>query len=74
LPYYPHEDVTSRLPRKIDTWRRRLEKLSACAEYARVPEGFWKSKGKQLVDKLATTTPEKAIEVAASYLKNPLAP
>jgi len=38
----------------------------------RVTEGFWKSKGKELVDKVIATTPEKAAAIAESYLKNPL--
>jgi hypothetical protein len=46
--------------------------LSACVEYARVPDGFWKSRGKQLVEAVAKVGPEKAAEIAASYLKNPM--
>jgi hypothetical protein len=39
--------------------------------YARVTDGYWKSKGKELVDKVVETTPDKAVDIAASYLKNP---
>ncbi len=49
-----------------------LEVLRACLQYAKVPEGFWKQKGKELVDHLAKKTGDAAIEAAASYLRNPL--
>lgn len=71
-PSYPHEDNTSRLADIVPGWMHRLEVLGACIEYARVPDGFWKEKGKELVSVIAKTAPEKAAEVAASYLKNPL--
>ena len=70
-PPYPHEDCTSRLANIIPSWIHRLETLSSSIEYARVPEGFWKEKGKQLVDEVVKAAPEKAAEIAASYLKNP---
>ena len=71
-PSHPHEDNLSRLRKVIPGWIHRLETLAACVEYARVPEGFWASKGKQLVDRIANAAPDKAAEIAASYLKNPL--
>jgi hypothetical protein len=71
-PSHPHEDNTSRLRTKIPAWIHRLETLSACAEYARVPDGFWKSKGKELVEKIIEVGPEKGAELASSWLKNPL--
>jgi hypothetical protein len=70
-PSHPHEDNTSRLTEIIPGWIHRLETLSACIEYARVTDGFWMSKGKQLVDEIIKTTPEKGAEIAASWLKNP---
>jgi hypothetical protein len=70
----PYEDHLARLVRIIPSWIQRLETLSACIEYARVSDGFWKSKGKELVDKIIATTPEKAAEIAEFYLKNPLSP
>lgn len=69
---HPHEDVTSRLKNKVPNWIHRLEILEASLTYARVPDSFWKEKGKELVSVLTKTAPEKAIDVAASYLKNPL--
>jgi hypothetical protein len=72
-PTPPHEDVTSRIRKRVPGWMHRLEVLSSCIEYARVPDGFWMSKGKQLVDEVIKATPEKAIAIAASYLKNPMA-
>jgi hypothetical protein len=68
---HPHEDVTSRLARRVPGWIHRLETIGSCIEYARVPDSFWKAKGKQLVDEIIKATPEKAVDVATSYLKNP---
>jgi hypothetical protein len=70
-PTPPHEANIVRLVKIIPSWIHRLETLSACIEYARVTEGFWKSKGKELVDKVIATTPEKAAAIAESYLRNP---
>lgn len=72
-PPHPHEDNTSRLAKIIPSWIHRLETLSASIEYARVPDGFWKQKGKQLVDEVVKAAPDKAVEIATSYLKNPTA-
>ena len=71
-PSHPHEDVTSRLANRIPSWMHRLETLAASIEYARVPDSYWKEKGKELVDQVVKTTPKKAIDIAASYLKNPM--
>jgi len=71
-PTPPYEDNLSRLVRIIPGWINRLETLSGCIEYARVTEGFWKSKGKELVSKIVAVAPDKAAEIAASYLQNPL--
>jgi hypothetical protein len=49
-----------------------LNMLRASLVYAKVPESFWKQKGKELVEKLVKKTGDAAIEVAASYLKNPM--
>lgn len=72
-PDHPHEDNLSRLRVIVPTWIHRLEKLTACIEYARLPDGFWTTKGKQLVDKIIQVGPEKGAELATSWLKNPLA-
>jgi hypothetical protein len=70
-PTPPHEANTLRLVRIIPSWIQRLETLSSCIEYARVTDGYWRTKGKELVEQIVKTTPEKAAEIAASYLKNP---
>lgn len=70
-PNHPHESVTTRLARRVGAWNQRLEILAATIEYARVPDGFWTEQGKQFVTTLAKTTPDKAVEIAASWLKNP---
>ena len=49
-----------------------LEIFRACLEYAKVPEAFWKQKGKELVEKLLKKSGDAAVDVAASYLKNPM--
>jgi hypothetical protein len=49
-----------------------LEMLKACLQYAKVPEAFWKQKGKELVGKLFQKTGDAAVDIAASYLKNPM--
>ena len=48
-----------------------LRILRASLEYARVPESFWREKGKELVEKLIDKGSEAATDIAASYLKNP---
>lgn len=72
-PLHPHEAVTSRIARKAPAWIHRLDTIAACIEYARVPDGYWTSKGKQLVESLAKAAPEKAVEIATTFLKNPTA-
>jgi hypothetical protein len=49
-----------------------LDMLQASLQYAKVPESFWKQKAKELLDSVAKKTGDAAIDVAASYLKNPL--
>jgi hypothetical protein len=71
-PSHPHESVTCRLNKKVPQWLHRLKILKASMEYVRVPDNFWVEKGKELVGVLSKTAPEKAIDIAASYLKNPL--
>jgi hypothetical protein len=72
-PTHPHEDNTSRLKKIIPGWLHRLDTLSASIEYARVPDGYWKSKGKELVAKIVEVGPEKGADIAAGWLKNPMA-
>ena len=68
----PYENITSRLHNNTATWLQRLEILKASMEYVLVPEGYWKGQGKQFLENLSKTTAEGAIDVAASYLKNPM--
>ncbi|HBP89191.1 MAG TPA: hypothetical protein DD706_16005 [Nitrospiraceae bacterium] len=70
---HPHESNISALTQKIPVWIHRLEMLQAGIDYARVPDGFWVEQGKKLVTSIAKSGPEKAAEIATSYLKNPLA-
>lgn len=72
-PRPPHEDSTSRIARKAPGWIQRLDTLAAAIEYARVPDGYWKARGKDLVGAITKAGPEKAIDVATSFLKNPSA-
>jgi len=49
-----------------------LRILMASLEYAKVPDSYWKEKAKELVDKILDKGSDAAIEIAASYLKNPM--
>lgn len=68
-----HIDRTDlRLKIRVEHRMCDLEILRACLEYAKVPEAFWKQKGKELVEKLVKKTGDAAVDVAATYLKNPM--
>ncbi len=69
---HPHEDICSRLCHRVPYWIQKLEMLKASLSYARVPDGFWTEKGKNLAEAILKS-PEKAAEIAASWLKNPFA-
>ena len=69
---HPHENNCSRLKNKVPYWIHRLELLKASMDYVLVPDGFWKAQGKDFLEALSKSTAENAIEVAASYLRNPL--
>lgn len=62
-----------RLHIRVKHRMHQLDMLRASLEYARVPEAFWKEKGKELVQKLVKKTGDAAVDIAASYLKNPMA-
>ena len=49
-----------------------LDVLHASFPYAKLPEAFWKQQGKELVERPSRKTGDAAVDVAASYLKNPL--
>ena len=69
---HPHESNTSRLKDIIPGWLHRLEILKESMDYVRVPDGFWKARGKELLETLSKSSGENAIEVVTSYLKNPM--
>ena len=69
---HPHEDNCSRLKNKVPYWIHRLEILKSSMNYVLVPDSYWKARGKGFLDALSKSTAEGAIDVAASYLKNPL--
>lgn len=71
-PTHPHEDTTGRLNRNAASWVHRLKILKASMEYVQVPDGFWQGQAKQFLEKLSASTADGAIDVAKSYLMNPL--
>jgi hypothetical protein len=71
-PTSPYENNIARLRDVAPSWIQRLQMLVACIAYARVPDGFWKARGKQLVEEITKAGPEKGIEILAAALKNPL--
>jgi len=60
-----------RLKIRVKYRLRDLREIQASIEYACLTDSYWKQKAKEMVDKLADQTPEKALEIAVSYLKNP---
>ncbi len=69
-----HIDRTDlRLGVRVKHRMHQLDMLRASLEYAKVPEAFWKQKGKELVEKLVKKSGDAAVDIAASYLKNPMA-
>jgi len=70
-PSHPHEDVTSRLCKKVPQWLHRLEMLKATMDYVIMPDGFWQGQSKKFLEAISKSTAEGAVEVAKSYLKNP---
>ncbi|WP_243384122.1 hypothetical protein [Geothrix alkalitolerans] len=69
-----HIDRTDlRLSIRVKHRLAELEILKACLQYAKVPDAYWKQKGKEMVEHLAKKSGDAAIDAAASYLKNPMA-
>ena len=66
------DGYTSRLKHRVKHRLQDIRILIASLEYARVPESYWKQKGKELVDKIIDKAPDAAIDVATNYLKNPM--
>jgi hypothetical protein len=46
-----------------------LDELSACLSYAKVPDGYWRTKAAELVSKIAGKAPDVAIDLATKYLQ-----
>ena len=69
---HPYEDVTSRLSRLAPYWLHRLQVLKASMDYVQVPDSYWHGQSKKFLETLSKSTVESAIDVAKSYLKNPL--
>jgi hypothetical protein len=46
-----------------------LDELRACLPYAKVPEGYWKAKAKEMLDKTVGKAPDLATDIAAKYLQ-----
>lgn len=61
-----------RLRLRVKHRLHQLDMLKASFQYAKLPESFWRQKAKELLDKVAKKTGDAAVEVAVSYLKNPL--
>ena len=66
-----HTDLRLRI--RVKHRMHQLGMLRASLKYAKVPEAFWKQKGKELVEILLKKSGDAAVDVAASYLKNPMA-
>ena len=69
---HPYENGSARLKILAPYWRHRLDILKAAMDYVQVPDGYWKGRGKEFLETLSRSSAENAIEVASSYLKNPL--
>lgn len=68
-----HIDRTDlRLKIRVEHRLTELHTLNAALTYANVAEGFWKEKGKELIDRISDKGASAAIDIAASYLENPM--
>ncbi len=61
-----------RLKIRVEHRLYELHTLSAALTYALVAEGFWKEKGKEMIDRISNKGAAAAIDIAASYLENPM--
>lgn len=67
-----HIDRTDlRLRQRVEHRLDDLHELNGAMVYALVPEGYWREKAKEVIDGIAKKGPDAAIEIVASYLKNP---
>jgi len=69
---HPFENNTARLHVVTPRWLQRLEILKASMDYVLVPEGYWQGQGKKFLENLSKSTTDGAIDVATSFLKNPM--
>lgn len=58
-----------RLKHRVEHKLKNQRILIASLEYARVPELYWKEKGKELGDKFVDKSRNAVVDIAASYLK-----
>ncbi len=64
--------VYLRLKIRVEHRLNELHMLSAALTYALVAEGFWKEKGKEMIDRISNKGADAALDIAASYLENPM--
>jgi len=61
-----------RLSIRIKHRLRDLREIHASLQYALLMDSFWKEKAKEMIDKIADKSPEVALDIVSSYLKNPI--
>lgn len=61
-----------RLNLRVKHRLRDLREIQGSLQYALLTDSYWKQKAKEMIDKIADKSPEVALEIVASYLKNPL--
>ena len=61
-----------RLAARVKHRLRDLREIHASLNYALLTDSFWKAKGKEMIDKIADKSPDVALDIVSSYLKNPL--
>ena len=61
-----------RLSHRVAHRLRELREIDASLEYALLTDSYWKQKAMEMIDKIADKSPEAALEIVTSYLKNPL--
>ena len=68
-----HIDRTDlRLKLRVEHRLDELCVLDAALTYAILPEGYWTTKAKEVMDQLADKAPEQALNILGSYLENPM--
>ncbi|MCB2226809.1 MAG: hypothetical protein KQH53_09040 [Desulfarculaceae bacterium] len=65
------DDITSRLRYRVKHRIADLEILRASLQYAIVPEGYFKKKGREIAEKVVNKSIETGGDIIADYLKNP---